>query len=129
MRVRVFAFLCLVSLLGLSARAYAAQNPFVRFAGSWMGVETFKNDLKVSVELLMSADGRYGERVKFNGKSSTNVGHYTVEKNVVKLVITDWNPKEQCGYGTCIPIAKPVDTSYRVLFSGANTMTFEDVNG
>ena len=104
---------------------FAAQtNPL---AGTWHGITPVKGMTPISIDLVLSADGRFGERTKYNGGKSMIFGKYdVVSKNSLHFDILDWEPRQECTSVRCDTVVKPPDLYYNVEYLSSSGMVLKD---
>jgi hypothetical protein len=81
----------------------------------------------ISIDLLLSPDGRFAERTKFNGGKSMVFGTYKiVTNNGIRLTISTWEPKQVCTAVRCEVVVKPPDATYEIRYVSATAMTVQE---
>ncbi len=123
MRRSIVGLLLAVGMLAPTVAA-ADQNPYV---GTWEG--TIKvGGIRVLAHLALKPNRTYHEELHYGEMVNEDSGHYAVVgDDVLRLVPTDWNPKEQCVSGPeCVPVHKPPIATYQAHLAWPNTLTLRD---
>ncbi len=111
-----------------AAQVATAQN----LMGKWVG-STVINGQKYSFTMTVTAGNHYIETAQVGTLMTTQSGTYVFTNGLLVRNVIDWQPKQQMvvnpPYGTkSVPLAKPPGGSFRVTFTGPNTMVLQDVN-
>lgn len=114
--------------LAVAAQVAAAQN----LMGKWVG-STVINGQRYAFTMTITAGNRYIETAQMGTLMTTQSGTYVFTNGLLVRSVIDWSPKQQMvmnpPLGTKpVPVAKPPGGSFRVTFTGANTMVLQDVN-
>jgi len=84
----------------------------------------------ISIDLLLSPDGRFAERTKFNGGKSMVFGTFKIVTNNgvdgISLTISSWQPKSVCTAVRCEVVVKPPDATYEIRYVSATAMTVQE---
>jgi hypothetical protein len=124
-----------VALLATPAAPAAAANPFV---GTWQTTTSVVGAggmrMNVTIQIVFSPQGTYSEldhaTSNIYNMMTRETGNYLLlAPNTLRLVVTNWNPKQQCGIvgQGCVPIRKPPGSALRYKFTSATTFTAQDV--
>lgn len=123
------AALLTASVLLLAKPAAAARS----LVGTWEGTFT-ANDVRCSMQSIYQSDKTYSELLHCGTLMTHQSGTYVVHGDLLVRSVEDWDPKQQWVVGACVgcgyweTLAKPPGGSYKITFSGANTLTLHDVN-
>lgn len=114
--------------LALAAQLAAGQN----LMGKWVG-SAVVNGQRISFTMTVTAGNHYIETAQAGSLMTTQSGTYVFTNGLLVRNVIDWNPKQQMvmnpPLGTkSVPVARPPGGSFKVTFTGPNTMVLQDVN-
>jgi hypothetical protein len=123
---RILAGLFFFALVASVAVAQTNLN------GSWRALLS-GNGQRCSIDLVMGPGQRYSEMVRCGNMMTRQAGTYTFARGILMRQVSDWDPKQRYvmdnGYsGHYEWNAKPPGGSYKVDFTGRDTMVWRDVN-
>ena len=118
---RLIPALALGLALSQATSAFAVRsNPLF---GAWNGSAASKLKPPVSVDLVLLADGRFGERSKYKGAKHMRFGRYqVVNRKILHFKVTQWEPARACSRVGC----EPLTIDYEVKFISATKMVLQE---
>jgi hypothetical protein len=123
--LRTGIFVMALVALSLLPGSAAQKDPL---SGTWRGTSLLKGASPINIDLILRSDGHYAERTKYNGGKSVTFGRYAVvSKNLIRFMVDDWEPRQDCSKpAPCDRIPKPPDFEYHVTALTLTAMTFKE---
>jgi len=108
----------------------AASNPFI---GTWQASAVVPGaggmKMAVTIQIVFTPQGTYSELDRSYVGLTQETGNYLLmANNILRLVVTNWSPKQQCIPPTgCVPIRKPTGSALQYKFTSATAFLAHDV--
>jgi hypothetical protein len=123
----ILAVLCFATFVLAVPRAFGQK-----LDGTWKASLTVGGQRCID-NLVMGPGQHYSEVLRCGSLMTRQAGTYDFTNGVLTRNVTDWDPKQRyvldSGYsGHWEPNAKPPGGSYRIKFTSADTMVWQDIN-
>lgn len=85
--------------------------------------------MAVTIQIVFTPQGTYSELDRSYVGLTQETGNYLLmANNILRLVVTNWSPKQQCIPPTgCVPIRKPTGSALQYKFTSATAFLAHDV--